>query len=83
MPKPRVNPFAQGTAERTLFDHFRKNKVAAEAAEKAAAIASTEGQAYRAAAERYAEALRALGHGDKVTPLLAIPQFGKAPGNGD
>jgi hypothetical protein len=77
--RARVNPFNPGTAERTLFDHFRKHKAAAEAAENAAALASTEGQAHRAAAERYAEALRALGHGDKVTPLLAIPQFGKSP----
>lgn len=60
----RVNPFNPGTAERTLFDHYRRNKAAAEAAERAAALAST-------------EALRALGHGDKVTPLLALPVFGE------
>lgn len=78
--RERVNPFDPGTPERILYDHYRRNKSAAEAAEMAAAMAETEGQAHRAAAERYAEALRALGHGDKVTPLLAIPQFGKAPG---
>ena len=75
MGRQRVNPFDQGTAERTLFDHYRKHAAAAEAAEKAAALAGTEGQAHRAAAERYAQALRALGHGDKVTPLKAIPHF--------
>lgn len=77
MTRPRMNPFTPGTAERTLFEHYRKNKAAAEAAEKAAALATTEGRAHRAAAERYAEALRALGHGDKVTPLLALPSFGQ------
>jgi hypothetical protein len=73
--RQRVNPFDQGTAERVLFDRFRKAKAAAEAAEKQAALFATEGQAHRASAERYAEALRALGHGDKVTPLAAIPHF--------
>lgn len=82
MPRPRVNPFDPGTAERVLFDHYRKAKVAAEAAERAAALAATEGQAYRAAAERYAEALRSLGHGDKVTPLRAIPHFSRQDANG-
>lgn len=75
MSRARVNPFDQGTAERTLFAHFRRNKAAAEAAEQAAALAATEGSAYRSAAERYAEALRALGHGDKVTPLKSLPNF--------
>lgn len=73
--RQRVNPFDQGSAERVLFDRYRKNKAAAEAAERAAALAATEGQAHRAAAERYAEALRSLGHGDKVTPLIALPNF--------
>lgn len=76
MTRQRVNPFDPGTAERVLFEHYRKHKAAAEAAEKAAALASTKGQAHRSAAERYAEALRSLGHGDKVTPLVAIPHFG-------
>ena len=76
-PRERLNPFDMGTPERTIFEHYRKNKAAAEAAEKAAALAATEGQAYRAAAERYAEALRSLGHGDKVTPLIAISHFDK------
>jgi hypothetical protein len=80
MSRARVNPFDRGTAEWTLFEHFRKNKAAAEAAERAAALAATEGAAYRSAAERYAEALRALGHGDKVTPLAALPNF--APNGG-
>ena len=78
MTRQRVNPFDPGTPERILFDHYRKAKAAAEAAEQAAALAATEGAAYRASAERYAEALRSLGHGDKVTPLKALPNF--APG---
>ncbi len=77
MARQRINPFATGTAERVLFDRYLKAKRAAEAAERGAALAATEGQAYRAAAERYATALRALGHGDKVTPLVAIPHFGE------
>jgi len=83
MSRARVNPFDQGTAERTLFEHFRKNKAAAEAAEQAAALAATEGAAFRAAAERYAQALRALGQGDKVTPLKALPNFAPIEGGGD
>lgn len=79
MPRKRVNPFDQGTAERVLFERYRKAMAACTAAEKAAALAATEGQAYRAQAERYAEALRALGHGDKVTPLPAIPHFSAMP----
>lgn len=81
--RARVNPFTRGTAEHTLFSHFRREVVAAEAAEQQAALIATKGQAHRASAERYAEALRALGHGDKVTPLAAIPHFpAKDPANG-
>lgn len=79
MGRQRVNPFATGTAERVLYDRYRKAKIAAETAERAAALTATEGQAHRAAAERYADALRALGHGDKVTPLAALPDFSKQP----
>lgn len=74
-PRPRVNPFDRGTAEHTLFNHFRREKSAAEAAEREAALIATKGQAHRASAEKYADALRALGHGDKVTPLAALPHF--------
>lgn len=80
MSRARINPFDPGTPERTLFEGFRKNKAAAEAAEQAAALAATEGAAYRAAAERYADALRALGQGDKVSPQKGLPNF--APGGG-
>ena len=77
--RQRVNPFTRGTAEHTLFGHFRREKLAAE---QQAALFATKGQAHRASAERYAEALRALGHGDKVTPLTALPHFPKDPANG-
>ena len=77
MSRCRVNPFKQGTAEHTLFTHFRKNKLAAAQQEQAAALLATDARAARAKAEEYAEALRALGHGDKVTPLKAIPHFTK------
>ena len=73
MGRQRVNPFDQGTAERTLFDHYRKHDAAARAAERARDQATVEADAQRAAADRYAEALRALGHGDKVPGQVALP----------
>lgn len=72
MGRQRVNPFDQGTAERTLFDRYRKHDAAAKAAERARDMAATEASAQRSAADRYAEALRALGHGDKVPGQLAL-----------
>ena len=75
MTRQRVNPFGVGTAERVLFDRYRREKATAERIEREAALLATEGQAHRSAAERYADALRALGHGDKVTPLAALPNF--------
>lgn len=77
MARQRINPFDQGTAERVLYDRYRREMQAMQAAERAASLAVTEGQAHRAAAERYAEALRALGHGDKVTPLPALPNYAR------
>lgn len=77
MARQRVNPFDPGTAERLLFDRYRKAANAAQAAERAAALAATEGRAYRAAADRYADALRALGHGDKVPGQTALPDYSK------
>lgn len=75
MTRQKVNPFTQGTAEHVLFGHFRKNKLAAEKLEEEAELVATNARAARAKAEEYAKALRALGHGDKVTPLKAIPDM--------
>lgn len=71
----RVNPFDTGTAAHTLFAHFRKNKLEAERLEEQAELIATDARAARAKAEQYAEALRSLGHGDKVTPLKQLPDF--------
>lgn len=75
MSRQRVNPFDQGTAERVLFDRYRKSTLEAEGLEREAALASTAGKAARSAAERFAEALRALGHGDKVPGQKALPDY--------
>lgn len=77
MTRQRVNPFDQGTAERLLFDRYRKAKRLAEQAEQQAAIFTIEANGHRATAKSYADALRALGHGDKVTPIKALPDFSK------
>ncbi len=71
--RARVNPFPIGSAERVLFDRYRRANAAAKAAERAEMLARTEAQGYRAQADRYAEALRALGHGDKVPGQAALP----------
>lgn len=73
MARPRVNPFDQGTAERTLYDHWRRNDAAARKAERARDLAATDALAYRDSANRYADALRALGHGDKVPGQAQLP----------
>jgi len=75
MSRQRVNPFDQGTAERVLFDRYRKATLEAEANEREAATYATGARAQRSAAERYAEALRALGHGDKVPGQKALPNY--------
>lgn len=75
MTRQRINPFRQGTAEHTLFAHFRKNKLEAERLDQEAALIATNARAARAKAEEYANALRALGHGDKVTPLKKLPDY--------
>ena len=77
MRRQRVNPFDQGTAERVLFDRYRKATGEAESLEREAAVAMTSAKAHRASAERYAEALRALGHGDKVGGQAALPNYAK------
>lgn len=73
--RQRVSPFGIGTAERVLHDRYRKATAAAEKLEREAAISMTEAKAQRAAAERYAEALRALGEGDKVPGQAALPNY--------
>ncbi|XAI96240.1 hypothetical protein [Microcystis phage Mae-JY29] len=75
MTRARINPFAKGTAEHVLFNHYRRNKLEAERKEQEAALMATDAAAVRAKAEHYAEALRSLGHGDKVTPLKQLPNY--------
>lgn len=77
MSRARVNPFDHGTAERLLFDRYRKATAEAELLEREAAIAMTTARAQRAAAERFAEALRALGQGDKVPGQPALPNYAR------
>lgn len=73
MSRTRVNPFPTDSAERVLFDRYRRATASAVAAERTEMLARTEAQGYRAQASRYAEALRALGHGDKVPGQAALP----------
>lgn len=58
-----------------LYDRFRRVRAAAQAAERARDLAAAEADAYNAAADKYASALRALGHGDKLPgpPQVALP----------
>jgi hypothetical protein len=73
MTRNRINPFRQGEPEHTLFANYRREKMKAEKLEREAELIFTDAAAARAKAEKYAEALRALGQGDKVTPLKALP----------
>lgn len=73
--RQRVNPFAQGSAERVLFDRYRRASAEADKLEREAALSMTEARAKRAMAESYAKALRALGHGDKVPGQAALPNY--------
>jgi len=75
MTRKRVNPFAQGTAERVLYDRYRRATGEAERLERAAALDMTAARAARSTAERYAEALRALGHGVKVPGQKSLPDY--------
>ena len=75
MTRQRINPFDQGTPERVIYDRYRKATAEAVGHERQAAIAMTTAKAERASAERYAEALRALGHGDKVPGQAALPNY--------
>ena len=75
MPRGHPSPFKQGTPERAIYDGYNKAVSIAEKKEKEAAVAMTEAKAQRSSAERYAEAMRSLGHGDKVTPLKQLPNY--------
>lgn len=75
MTRQRINPFDQGTAERVLFDRYRKATAEAESLERSAALDMTAARAARASADRFAEALRALGHGDKIPGQKALPDY--------
>lgn len=72
-PRTRINPFDRGTAEHVLFERYRRAAAATKEAERRAFLASTEANSHRDTANRYAEALRALGHGDKVPGQVALP----------
>lgn len=80
--RTRVNPFDRGSAEHVIFERFRRADAAAKSADRAALMATTEAQSYRDKANRYADALRALGHGDKVPGTIqgALPNYA---GQGD
>jgi hypothetical protein len=72
--RTRINPFDRDTAEHTIFNRYRQADLAAKAAERRAMLEASDASAYRAKADRYAEALRALGHGDKVPGQAALPK---------
>ena len=59
----------------TLVDLFHKNKRDAERINEEIAFLIVGAKAARGLAEDYAAELRALGHGDKVTPLKAFPDL--------
>jgi hypothetical protein len=75
MGRPSTHPFKIGTAERVLYDRWKKATGQAEVKEREAAIAMTEAKSHRAAGEQYAAALRALGHGDKVPGQTLLPNY--------
>lgn len=73
MARQRVNPFDQGTAERVLYDRYRKADREAQAAERSRDLYAADALAHRDSATRYADALRALGHGDKIPGQAQLP----------
>ncbi len=73
MGRQRVNPFDLGTAERVLYDRYRAAAKVATQCLNAASRYQIDASAHRDAANRYAEALRALGHGDKVPGQAQLP----------
>lgn len=78
MGRQRVNPFDTGSAERLLYDRYRKATALALQQERARDGFAVDAAANRAKAEEYAKALRALGHGDKVPGQVALPNFATA-----
>jgi hypothetical protein len=71
--RTRINPFDRGSAEHVLYDRYRRADLAAKVAQREAALAQAEADGHRAKAQSYADALRALGHGDKVPGQAALP----------
>jgi hypothetical protein len=71
-PCQRINPFDRATAEHVLLDRYRRALAAAMLAEQAYLLSKTEAESLIDKANRYADALRALGHGDKVPGQLAL-----------
>lgn len=72
--RQRINPFDRSTAEWVLFERYRRATLAGQAAARARDLAATEADAYFASAEHFAQALRALGHGDKIPGQQALPK---------
>jgi hypothetical protein len=79
MARERVNPFDQGTAERTLFDRYRKHTREAQCSARSRDLYAADAEAHRAAADKFADALRALGHGDKVPGQGRLADHSKEP----
>ncbi|RDV06393.1 hypothetical protein DXH95_02920 [Sphingorhabdus pulchriflava] len=79
--RTRINPFDRGTAEHVLFDRHCRADLAAKAAERSAFLYTTEATSHRDTANRYADALRALGHGDKVPGQVALVDLTKSGTN--
>lgn len=73
MSRQRINPFDLGSAERVLFGRYRKSDANARNAERHRDLAAADAEAHRAAANKFVDALRALGHGDKVPGQIALP----------
>jgi hypothetical protein len=75
--RQRINPFNSGTPEHTLFARHRKAilelaKVEEEMAALQGRRAIAEGQA-----DAWANALRGLGHGDKIPGQQQLPDYSK------
>ena len=68
--KPRINPHDRGTAEYTLFAHWRRLTLTAKNQQQYADIYATDAGANRAKAQHYADTLTALGHPPAGQPKL-------------
>lgn len=61
MTRERVNPHSPGTAEHVLHERWRKSKLRADQLQREATLIQQDADAERAKADRYAQALAALG----------------------